>query len=63
MEWGLRRAVPAAAVTTHAEPQAQQQLASDLEVERFAMGPRCRPQRLGEVQQSNPQPRRWLDFW
>ena len=27
MEWGLRRVVPAAAVTTHAKPHAQQQLA------------------------------------
>ena len=39
MEWRLRRVVPAAAVTTHAKPQAQQQLARDLEVERTAMGP------------------------
>ena len=38
MEWGLRRVVPAAAVTTHAKPHAQQQLARDLEVERAAMG-------------------------
>ena len=30
--------VPAAAVTTHAKPRAQQQLARDLEVERAAMG-------------------------
>ena len=36
MEWGLRRVVPAAAVTTHAKPNAQQQLARDLEVERAA---------------------------
>ena len=34
MEWVLRRVVPAAAVTTHAKPHAQQQLARDLEVER-----------------------------
>ena len=33
MEWHLRRVVPAAAVTTHAKPHAQQQLARDLEVE------------------------------
>ena len=33
MEWRLRRVVPAAAVTTHAKPHAQQQLARDLEVE------------------------------
>ena len=33
MEWRLRRVVPAAAVTTHAKPYAQQQLAHDLEVE------------------------------
>ena len=42
MEWRLRRVVPAAAVTTHAKPHAQQQLARDLEVERVAMGQRCR---------------------
>ena len=62
MEWRLRRVVPAAAVTTHAKPHAQQQLARDLEVERAAMGQRCRPKRFGEVQRGNPQPRRWLDF-
>ena len=51
MEWGcLRRVVPAAAVTTHAKPHAQQQLARDLEVKRAAMGQRCRPQSFGEVQ-------------
>ena len=49
MEWGLRRVVPAAAVTTHAQPHAQQQLARDLEVESAAMGQRCRPQSFGEV--------------
>ena len=54
MEWGLRRVVPAAAVTTHAKPHAQQQLARDLEVERAAMGQRCRPQIFGEVQRGNP---------
>ena len=47
MEWCLRRVVPAAAVTTHAKPHAQQQLARDLEVERAAMGQRCRPQSSG----------------
>ena len=57
MEWRVRRVVPAAAVTTHAKPYAQQQLARDLEVEQ-----RCRPQSFGEVQRGNPQPRRWLDF-
>ena len=62
MEWVLRRVVPAAAVTTHAKPQAQQQLARDLEVGSAAMGQRCRPQRFGEVQRGDPQPRRWLDF-
>ena len=36
IEWGLRRVVPAAAVTTHAKPHAQQQLARDLEVQRAA---------------------------
>ena len=62
MEWGLRRVVPATAVTTHAKPHAQQQLARDLEVERAAMGQRRRPQSFGEVQRGNPQPRRCLDF-
>ena len=62
MEWVLRRVVPAAAVTTHAKPHAQQQLARDLEVERAVMGQRCRPQSFGEVQRGNPQPRQWLDF-
>ena len=63
MEWRLRRVVPAATVTTHAKPHAQQQLARDLEVARAAMGQRCRPQSFGEVQRcNNPQPRRWLDF-
>ena len=62
MEWRLRRVVPAAAVTTHAKPRAQQQLACDLEVERAAIGQRCRPQSCAEVQRGNPQPRRWLDF-
>ena len=54
--------MPAAAVTTHAKPHAQQQLARDLEVERAAMGQRCRPQSVGEAQRGNPQPRRWLDL-
>ena len=53
MEWRLRRVVPAAAVTTHAKPHAQQQLARDLEVERAVMGQRCRPQRFGEAQRCN----------
>ena len=61
MEWRLSRMVPAAPVTTHAKPHAQQQLARDLEVERAAMGQRCRPQGF-EVQPRNPQPRRRLDF-
>ena len=47
MEWRLCRVVPAAAVTTHAKPHAQQQLARDREVERAAMGQRCRPQSSG----------------
>ena len=38
MEWGLRRVVPAEAVTTHAKPHAQQKRARDPEVERAAMG-------------------------
>ena len=46
MEWGLRRVVPAAAVTTHAKPHARQQLALDLEVERAGMRQRCRPHRF-----------------
>ena len=63
MEWRLRRVVPAAEVTTHAKPHAQQQLARDLlEVERAAMGQRFRFQSFGEVQRGNPQLRRWLDF-
>ena len=62
MEWRLRRVEPAAAVTIHAMTHAQQQLARDLEVERAAMGQRCRPQSYGEAQRGNPQPRRWLDF-
>ena len=63
MEWGgLRRVVPAAAVTTHAKPHAQQQLARSLAVERAAMGQRCRPQCFGELQRGNPQPCRWSVF-
>ena len=62
MEWRLRRVVPAAAVTTHAKQHAQQQFARDLEVERAAMGQRCRPQSLGNVQRGHPQPRRWPYF-
>ena len=58
MEGRLRRVVPAASVTTHAKPHAQQQLARDLEVERAAMGHRCRPQSFGDVQRGNPQLRR-----
>ena len=54
MEWRLRRVVPAAAVTTHAKPHAQQQLVRDLEVDRAAMGQRCRPQSFGEVQRCYP---------
>ena len=62
MEWRLRRVVPAATVTTHAKPHAQQQLARDLEVERADMGKRCRPQSFGEEQRGNLQLRRWLYF-
>ena len=50
MEWGVRRLLPAAVVTTHAKPHARQQLARDLEVGRAVMGQRCRPHRFGEVQ-------------
>ena len=53
MEWGLCRVVPPAAVTTHAESHARHQLARDLEVERVAMGQRCRPQIVREVQRGN----------
>ena len=53
MEWSLRRVQPAAVVTTHAKPHARQQPARDLEVERVAMGQRCRPHRIGEVQRGN----------
>ena len=54
MEWRLHGVVPAAAVTTRAKPHAQQQLVRDLEVERAAMGQRCRPQkfRRGAARQS-----------
>ena len=54
MEWRLCRVVSAAAVTTHAKPHAQQQLARDLDVERAAVGQRCRPQSFGELQRGNP---------
>ena len=47
MEYRLRRVVPAVAVTTHAKPHAEQQLARDLEVERAARGKRYRPQCSG----------------
>ena len=47
MEWRPCLVVPAAAVTTHAKPHAQQQRARDTEEERAAMGQRYRPQRLG----------------
>ena len=53
MGWGLRRVVPAAAVTTHAKPHVGQQLARDLEVERVAMGQRCTPHRFGVVKRGN----------
>ena len=46
----------------HGSCQAHAQLARDLEVERAAMGQRCRPQNFGEVQRGNLQPRRWLDL-
>ena len=58
MEWRFPCVVPAAAIATHAKPHGQKQLASDLEVERAAMGQRCRPQSFGEVQRGNPQQRR-----
>ena len=44
---GSTHLVPAATVTTGAKPHGQQQLARDLEVERAAMGQRCRPQSSG----------------
>ena len=54
MKWCLRRVESAATVTTDAKPHTQQQLARDLEVERAAMGQRCRSQSFGEVQRCNP---------
>ena len=62
IEWGLRRVVPASAVTTHAKPHTQQRLARDLEVERAAMGQRRRHHSFGEVLRGIPQPCRWLGF-
>ena len=53
MEWRLRREVPAPPVTTRAKPHAQQQLSRDLEMERAAMGQRCRPQSFGDVNRGN----------
>ena len=50
--------MPAETVTTDAKPHGQQQLARDVEVERAAMGQRCRPESFGEVQRGNPQLRR-----
>ena len=47
MELRLRRVEPAATVTTHAKPHAQQQLVRDLGLERAAMGQRYRPQGSG----------------
>ena len=44
------RSIARSGVTTDAKPQAQQQLARFLEVERAVMGQRCRPQSFGEVQ-------------
>ena len=46
----------------HDSCQAARTAARDLEVERAAMGQRCRPQSFGEVQRGNPQLRLWLDF-
>ena len=40
----VRKFKDSVAFTTHAKPHAQQQLPRDLEVERAAMGQRCRPQ-------------------
>ena len=54
----VRKFKDSVAFTTHAKPHVQQQLARDLEVERAAMGQRCRPQSFGEVQRGNPQLRR-----
>ena len=56
MDRGLRRVVHAAVATTQTKPQAQQQLARDLEMERAAMGRRRRPQSFGKVQRGNSQP-------
>ena len=52
MEWGLRRMLPAAVVTTYAKPHARQQRKGDHNVERAVMGQRCRPHRFREVQLS-----------
>ena len=51
---GSTHLVPAETVTTGAKPHGQQQLARNLEVERAAMGQRCRPQSFGEVQRCYP---------
>ena len=53
MKWRLRCVVPATAVTIHAKPHAQLQLARDLEVERAAMGQSGRPARCSEAIRSH----------
>ena len=53
MKWRLRCVVPAAAVTIHAKPHAQLQLARDLEVERAAMGQSGHPARCSEAIRSH----------
>ena len=44
------RSIARSGVCPQRRPHAQQQLARDLEVERAALGQRCRPQSFGEVQ-------------
>ena len=56
MEWRLRRVVPAATVTTHAKPQAQQQIARDPEVdyENFLSNVRGPPDKYGLLTLGRP---------
>ena len=49
----MYRVAPAAAVTIHAKPHAQLQLARDLEVERVAVGQCGRPARCSEAIRSH----------
>ena len=60
MEWGLRRLLPAAVVTTHTKPHARQQLASDIEVERAPWGSAAHLKVSARCSEAILQPRRWL---